>query len=106
MIHTKEQTTKTTTFFKLLSDPTRVRILLLLGEHKSGLCVHEIAGDLGISHSAASHQLAKLEARGITESFRQGQSVCYELQKNKLTENLINTIKLFSGSSFKENVAS
>ena len=86
---------KTTTVFKLLSDPTRFKILCLLSRTKDGLCVNELADAVGISHSAASHQLSKLEARGIVASFREGQTVCYELQNNSFTQNLTRVMKVF-----------
>lgn len=83
-----EKITKAITVLKILSDPTRFRILSMLLDSPEGLCVYEIAEGVGISHSAASHQLAKLEAHGIVESFREGQTVCYELRDSELTDSL------------------
>lgn len=88
-------TAKATTVFKLLSDPTRYKILSLLFDAKDGLCVYEIAEAVGISHSATSHQLAKLEARGIVLSFREGQTICYEIRKGELTDNLKHAMNTF-----------
>ena len=86
---------KTTAAFKLLSDPTRFKILYLLCKSEDGLCVHEVADAVPISHSAASHQLSKLEDRGVVNSFREGQSVCYRLNETPYTNELINIIKNF-----------
>lgn len=86
---------KTTTAFKILSDPTRFKMLCLLSKNKKGLCVGELADAVGISHSAASHQLSKLESRNIVISFREGQTICYELQKNSFTDNLLRVMKAF-----------
>ena len=94
-LHT-EQVIKTTTAFKILSDPTRFKMLCLLSESKEGLCVGELADAVGVSHSAASHQLTKLEARGVVTSFREGQEVCYELQNDSFTRNLIRVMKTFA----------
>ena len=80
--------------FKLLSDPTRLRILCILFENKEGLCVYEIADSVGISQSAASHQLAKLEAKGIVSSFREGQMICYAIVENTETSNLEKMINM------------
>ena len=93
-IENSEQVAKTASTFKILSDPTRFRIFYLLSQAENGLCVYEVAEALDISHSAASHQLAKLEARGIVECFRHGQSVCYEIKKNTFTNNLIKATEL------------
>ena len=85
----------TTSAFKLLSDPTRYQILCLLIKHKRGRCVYEIAEDLHISHSAASHQLSKLEARDIVCRYREGQAMCYQMKNTPLTKNLKRVISIF-----------
>ena len=90
-----KQITRTTTSFKLLSDPTRVRILCLLYKSKDGMCVNEIAEDISISQSAISHQLSKLEDRGVVHSFREGQSVCYRLAHTSFVKELISVMLTF-----------
>lgn len=90
-----EKVSKATTAFKILSDPTRFKILSLLFESKGELCVTDIAEQVNISHSAASHQLSKLEAHGIVSSYRDGQTVCYELNNNELVGNLKQVMKTF-----------
>jgi len=94
-INNTEQITRSTSTFKILSDPTRFKILYLLADSENGLCVFELANELDISHSAVSHQLSKLEARDVVLCFRQGQNVCYEIKKSAFTSNLINAMKLF-----------
>ena len=84
------------TSFKILSDPTRLNILCLLFDNRDGLCVSDIADSVNVSQSAASHQLSKLEARGVLESFRDGQTICYCIAKNDLTENLERVMKVFT----------
>lgn len=88
-----ENILKTTNVFKLLSDPTRYRILDLLFRNKEGLCVNQIADYVNISHSAVSHQLAKLESKDIVRCERQGQTMCYQVKTNDLTAKLLNIIK-------------
>jgi len=83
------------TSFKILSDPTRLNILCLLFDNREGLCVNEIADHVGVSQSAASHQLSKLETRGVLESFREGQSICYSVSTNELVHNLEKVMKIF-----------
>ena len=86
---------KTTSAFRLLSDPTRFCILCVLSKAKEGLCVYEIADMVNISHSAASHQMKKLEAHGIVRCYRDGQSVCYQLTDTSFTQNLLRVMRVF-----------
>ena len=90
-----EKVSKATTTFKILSDPTRFRILSLLFESKEELCVTDIAEMVNISHSAASHQLSKLEAHGIVSSYRDGQTMCYEVNDNELVDSLKRVMQVF-----------
>lgn len=90
-----EKVSKATTAFKILSDPTRFRILSLLFGSVGELCVTDIAKTVNISHSAASHQLSKLEAHGIVSSYRDGQTVCYEVNDNELVNNLKRVMQTF-----------
>jgi ArsR family transcriptional regulator, lead/cadmium/zinc/bismuth-responsive transcriptional repressor len=63
--------------FRMLGDPTRVRIVdaLLNGE----LCVCDIAERVGISESAVSHQLRLMRALRIVRGRREGRCVYYTL---------------------------
>lgn len=49
-----------TQFFKLLADPTRVRLILLLS--KGEWYVRELSDKLGTTQSAVSHQLSMLKS--------------------------------------------
>ncbi|MFH0952438.1 MAG: winged helix-turn-helix domain-containing protein [Patescibacteria group bacterium] len=60
----------------LLSDPTRLKIMLALQKHKE-LCVSDLAKIIGLSISAISHQLDKLEKLDAVTSRKTGQNVCY-----------------------------
>lgn len=65
-------------FFKLLSDPTRLRIVLLL--HSEGeLCVCELVEALDDSQPKISRHLAQLRAHGLLIDSRRGQWVYYSL---------------------------
>lgn len=81
---------------KIISDPTRLKILNVLAEQNDEMCVYEIAEAIGMTHSATSHQLSKLEDRGIVESTRDGKNMCYCLTKNSLTNKIIYIINQFS----------
>jgi len=64
-------------FFKVMGDATRLRILhaLLAGE----LCVCDLAETLSMSVSAVSHQLAVLKAGRLVSHRREGKVIYYRL---------------------------
>lgn len=99
-LHTEiDRIVETTNAFRILADHTRCRMLIALTKRKEGMCVYELAEEVGVSHSAASHQLAKLEARNIVSSYREGQSVCYSLADSKEAKRitqLLNVTKRFT----------
>jgi DNA-binding transcriptional ArsR family regulator len=64
--------------FSLLGDPTRTRILHALSVDE--LCVGDLALLLGISPSAASHQLRLLRDRRLVAVRREGKRTYYRLQ--------------------------
>ena len=63
--------------FRVLGDPTRVRILDALSHGE--LCVCDIATLLGLSESAVSHQLRLLRSLRIVRPRRDGRMVHYAL---------------------------
>ena len=63
--------------FRVLGDPTRVRILDALSAGE--LCVCDIAALAGISESAVSHQLRLLRGMRLVRPRRAGRQVFYSL---------------------------
>jgi DNA-binding transcriptional ArsR family regulator len=63
--------------FRILGDPTRVRIVDALASGQ--LCVHEISEHIGLSESAVSHQLRLMRSMRIVRARRQGRCVYYTL---------------------------
>jgi ArsR family transcriptional regulator, lead/cadmium/zinc/bismuth-responsive transcriptional repressor len=63
--------------YRMLGDPTRLKILVALKEVE--LCVCDIAAFLGISESAVSHQLRRLRETAIVRHRREGQVLYYML---------------------------
>lgn len=63
--------------FKVLSDPTRIRILSLLARRE--MCVTDIADALDMTHSAISHQLRLLRATNLVKFVKEGKEVIYSL---------------------------
>ncbi len=95
---TDEKTKDAVAALKVISSPARfniLRILLLAQEKRLEMCVKEIAGAAGISQSVASHQLARLEDRGLVCSSRMGQMTCYKICDSPLMGRFAKIIKLF-----------
>lgn len=63
--------------FKILGDPTRVKILFAL--MKRELCVCDLAVVIGLSESAVSHQLRLLRGQNLVRFRREGKVVFYSL---------------------------
>lgn len=63
--------------FRILGDPTRVRILDVLAAGE--LCVCDIAELVGLSESAVSHQLRLLRGTRLVRPRRAGRQVYYTL---------------------------
>ncbi|MGM0417613.1 MAG: ArsR/SmtB family transcription factor [Thermodesulfobacteriota bacterium] len=63
--------------FKVLGDPTRIKILNALSQ--SELCVCDIADITGMGSSAVSHQLRVLRSSKIVKFRREGKNVIYSL---------------------------
>lgn len=66
-----------TDFFKILSDETRLRIMILLYHKK--FCVCEICGIMGESQPKISKHLGKLRDMGFVKDERQEQFMYYDL---------------------------
>lgn len=66
-----------TDFFKVLGDPTRIRILFRL--YDTEISVSQLASDLGMSDSAVSHQLQVLRVSGLVRKRREGKAGFYKL---------------------------
>lgn len=68
--------------FKALGDPTRLRLLTALGQAE--LCVCDLAALVGISESAASHQLRVLRTLRLVRPRRVGRMVFYRLDDDHI----------------------
>ena len=64
-------------FFRVFGDTSRIRILYALLDGEK--CVLDIAKQLGMSHSAVSHQLQTLRANRLVKYRREGKTVFYSL---------------------------
>lgn len=76
--------------FRMLGDPTRVRILHALGAHE--LCVGDLAKSVGISESAVSHQLRLLRTMRLVRARREGRQAYYAVDDHHILE-LLNQVR-------------
>lgn len=82
---------KLTNYFKLLSDETRLRIMVLL--YHNEFCVCQITGITGISQPNVSKHLARLRDMGLVKDERKEQYTFYSLSiKEKLFEDILASI--------------
>jgi ArsR family transcriptional regulator len=63
--------------FAILGDPTRMRVLIALGE--SELCVTDLAAATGVNRTTISHQLRVLRSHRLVRRRRDGKVVYYAL---------------------------
>jgi DNA-binding transcriptional ArsR family regulator len=63
--------------FKVLSDPTRIKIIFALS--RAELCVCDLAALLGLSVSAVSHQLRLLRSLRLVKYRKEGRLAYYSL---------------------------
>jgi ubiquinone/menaquinone biosynthesis C-methylase UbiE/biotin operon repressor len=70
----------TINFLRLLADPTRLRLLLLLEQEE--LSVAELQQILGMGQSRISSHLAQLKRAGVVEDRRSGKNVYYGANEN------------------------
>lgn len=64
-------------FFKIMSDSTRLQLLLSLLDHE--LCVSDLANVLDMTKSAVSHQLKALRLSKLVKTRKVGKTVYYSL---------------------------
>jgi len=64
-------------FFKVLTDPTRLKILYALGTGE--LCVFDLSVSTGASVSSVSHHLAALKRVRLVKGRRDGRVIYYSL---------------------------
>ena len=75
---TGDEATGVTELFRLLGDPTRVRMLYALAE-AGELCVCDLAAVVEVPETSVSHALRLLRTAGIVRSRRSGRMAYYSL---------------------------
>lgn len=87
-----------TSIFKLLSDDTRLRIILLL--YQENLCVCQLSGILEIAQPTISKNLSKLRDLNLVSDERKDKFVIYTLRRDHplltlILEQLLQNIDLY-----------
>jgi DNA-binding transcriptional ArsR family regulator len=73
----EDKTRKLAETFKVLGDPTRIKILHILANRE--MCVCDIAATLQMGQSAISHQLRVLRGARLVKYRKDGKSAWYSL---------------------------
>jgi DNA-binding transcriptional ArsR family regulator len=70
--------------FATLGDPTRIRVLIALGDRE--LCVTDLAAATGVNRTTVSHQLRVLRQHRLVRRRRDGKVVYYALDDAHVTD--------------------
>lgn len=71
-------------FYKIMGDPTRCRIISALLDRE--MCVCDLANVLSMSKSSISHQLSKMRDSGAVKCRKEGKAVYYSLDDDHVAE--------------------
>ena len=69
--------------FRVMGDPTRIRIIILLSHQE--LCVCDLAKILGLTGSAVSHQLRLLRGQRLVKYRKEGKVAYYTLDDEHIS---------------------
>lgn len=78
----KEQVEKMAEFFKVMSDPNRLKLLIALEQGE--FCASDLATLISMSRSAVSHQLKALKNAKVAKSRKDGKTVYYSLDDDHI----------------------
>ena len=82
-----EEAAITARLFKVLADPTRVRMISALAD--TDLCVNDLTELLGMEQSAVSHQLRTLREWRLVRRERRGRLMYYQLDDDHVRDLLL-----------------
>ncbi|HBM6131138.1 TPA: winged helix-turn-helix transcriptional regulator, partial [Enterococcus faecium] len=80
----KSKVEKVSQLFKMLSDPTRLKILLYLKDGEQN--VTAITQAVEMEQSAVSHQLRLLRENHVVKSHREGKAILYSLDDSHVLD--------------------
>ncbi len=98
-----EDTEEQAAFFRVMADPTRLKLVKLLCRQRkpNALCVNAVANLLGITQSAVSQHLRVLKTMGLVKGERRGNRVHYFINPDSIKHC---RILLFSALTTDEEV--
>lgn len=79
-----EEVQRLSSVFKVLSDPTRLKLLLAMKDQE--MCVCDLAALLSMTKSAISHQLKTMKECHVVKSRRDGKNIFYSLDDQHVTD--------------------
>ena len=77
-----ERAAQLSELLKLLSDPTRLQIVVALRDAGDAVCVCDCVAVFGLSQPTVSHHLARLRRSGLLDVTRQGGWAYYRLRSD------------------------
>lgn len=88
--------------YSALSDATRLRIVRLLCDAETSICVCEIKDSLDISQYNVSYHLKELKSSGLVHESKEGRWVYYSLTepKSRFHQLVLETVQALSGEYF------
>lgn len=87
----QEEVRAVSQFFKILSDPTRLKILMFLKDGERN--VSSISDTLAMEQSAVSHQLKLLRDNRLVKARRDGKAMLYSLDDQHVLDVLEQTFR-------------
>jgi ArsR family transcriptional regulator len=80
-----DEAEKTASLFKLLSDPTRLRLVSMIAAAADGeVCVCNLPDTLGVSQPTVSHHLKALHGGGLVTREQRGKWAYYSIDRDAL----------------------
>lgn len=83
-VQTEEGLAQLAGLFRVLAEPNRLRIMVLLMQRET--CVCELMPDMGISQPLLSHHLSVLAEAGLIRPRRQAQRIYYSVVPETLAQ--------------------
>jgi len=83
-LHSEEHTQRLSETFKVLSDPTRLKIVFALSREE--LCLSDLAALLGMTDSAISHQLRLLKNLRLVKYRKSGKMAYYSVDDEHIED--------------------
>ena len=74
----QEDAEKIAEIFRLLGNPTRIKIIRVLGNDE--VCVNDLAFQLNMTQSAVSHQLNLLRVKKVVKCRKDGKRALYSVE--------------------------